>query len=103
MVERDDARDDRALMDGAADAVAELQTERRHLVGKAEVLRLRPYAASLVGGDARLDQRDRVVEPFARAFVSVVLHARRAADVEGAVVAGAIAHERLQDVEERLV
>ena len=32
-----------------------------------------------------------------------MLHRRRAADIEGAVVAGAVAHERLQDVEERLV
>ena len=53
--------------------------------------------------DARLDQRDRVVEPFARLLVGVVLHRRGAADIEGAVVAGAVAHERLQDVEERLI
>ncbi len=44
-----------------------------------------------------------LVEPFARLLVGVVLHRRGAADIEGAVVAGAVAHERLQDVEERLV
>ena len=36
-------------------------------------------------------------------LVGVALHRRRAPDVEGAVIAGAIAHEGLQDVEERLV
>ena len=55
------------------------------------------------GGDAGLDPFHRVVEPFARLLVGVVLRRRRASDIEGAVVAGAVAHERLQDVEEHLV
>ena len=32
-----------------------------------------------------------------------MLHRRRAPDIEGAVVAGAVAHERLQNIEERLI
>ena len=46
---------------------------------------------------------DRLVEPFAAQLVGVALRIGGAADVEGAVVAGAIAHVGLQDVEERLV
>jgi len=34
--------------------MAELQPERRHFVGEAEIRRLRPHGADLVGGDARL-------------------------------------------------
>src|SRR5262249_61251464 len=54
-------------------------------------------------GPPRLDERDRLVESLARLLVGVVLYWCGAADVEGAVVAGAVTHERLQDVEERLV
>ncbi len=41
--ERDHPRDDRALVQREAEAVAELQAEGRHLVGEAELLRLRPH------------------------------------------------------------
>jgi hypothetical protein len=47
--------------------------------------------------------RSIAVEPFAAFLVGVVLRRRGAADIEGAVIAGAVAHERLQDVEEGLV
>ena len=73
------------------------------LVGKAEILRFRPDRRHLVGRHARLDQRDRGVQPFAALDVRVALRRRGAADVEGAVVAGAIALVALQDVEERLI
>src|SRR5581483_11293323 len=47
VIHRDHARDDRPLVDRAADAVAELQAERRELVREAELLSLRPYARDL--------------------------------------------------------
>src|SRR5258708_17295892 len=56
MGERDDAADDWPLVQRQPEAMAELQTEGRHLVRKAELLRLWPHAADLVGADARLDQ-----------------------------------------------
>ena len=80
----------------------ELQAEGRHLVGEAE-FRGREHLADMRGRGARLDARDGVVEPLARHLVSVMLRRRRPHHVEGAVVAGAVAHERLQDVEEGLV
>src|SRR5262249_42098654 len=48
MIERDDARDDRPLVQREPEAMPELQAERRHLVGEAELLRLGPYLADLV-------------------------------------------------------
>ena len=66
-------------------------------------LRLRQRARDLVRADAGLQQVDRAVHPFARLAIRGALRRRRAADVERAVVARAIAHERLDDVEERLV
>src|SRR5215475_2945701 len=83
--------------------MAELQAERAHFIRKSELLGPRPYTADAVGRDARLDQLDSLVEPFARSPVGVVLDRRRAAHVEGAVIAGAIAHERLQDIEKGLI
>src|SRR5215472_13517598 len=74
--------------------MAKLQAERAHFIGKSEFLGPRPYTADAVGRDARLDQLDSLVEPFARSPVDVVLDRRRAAHVEGAATAGAIAHER---------
>src|SRR6202048_483995 len=103
MIEGDHPRDDGPLMQGKAEAMPELQPERRHLVGEPEILRLRPDLADLVGGDPRLDQRDRLVQPFARLLVGVVLDGSSAAHIEGAVVARAVPHEGLQDIEERLV
>ena len=46
---------------------------------------------------------DRRVEPLAALLVGVELGGRRVADVERAVVARPVAHERVDDVEERLV
>src|SRR5262245_1275805 len=103
MLERDYARDDRPLMNGAADAVSELQAKGAHFVGKAELLGLGPHTRYLVGRHARLDALDGPVEPVARLLVGVVLYRRGAADVEGAIVAGPVTHERLQDVKKGLV
>ena len=85
------------------EAVGELQAEGRHFVGEAELVRGRKHVADMRGGGAGLDAFDRAVEPLARLLVGVVLRRRGAADVEGAVVAGAVAHKGLQNVEERLV
>src|SRR6187401_335641 len=49
---------------------------------------------------AGLDAGDSIIEPLACLLVCVVLRGRRAYNIEGPVVAGAIAHEALQDVEE---
>ncbi len=99
----DEARDDRTLVESETDAVAELEAERRQLVGEAELLRLRPDLDHGVGRDAGLDQVDRQIKPLAAALVGVVLGRRRPSDIEGAVVAGAVADEGVEDVEEGLV
>ena len=53
--------------------------------------------------DARPHQLDRRVDPLARLLVGVALGVVRLADDERPVVAGLVADERLDDVEERLV
>ena len=73
------------------------------LVLHADVLGRRPDLRDLVGRRTRPHALDRVVEPLAAASVRVELRPCRVADVERAVVAGAVAHERVDDVEERLV
>jgi hypothetical protein len=83
--------------------VAELQTEGGALVGQADLLRARPHGGDLVGRHARPDQVDRRVEPLAAATVGIELRRRRVADVERAVVAGAVAVEGVDDVEEDLI
>src|SRR6266478_8064687 len=74
-----------------------------YLAVEADLLRLGKRARDLVGGHAGLDQRDRLVHPLARLLVGGDLRLRRAPHAEGAVVARAIADERHDDVEERLV
>ena len=103
MVERVHARDHRRLVQADADAVAELEPEARLLVGEAELLRGRPDRGDLVRRHAGADEVDRGIEPFAAARVGVELRVRHPADVERAVVARPVAHERVDDVEERLV
>ena len=103
MVERVDARDHRRLVQADAEAVPELQAEAGLLVGEAELLRGRPDARDLVGRRAGAHELDGVVEPLAALLVGVDLRVRDAADVERAVVARPVAHERVDDVEERLV
>src|SRR6185312_3875900 len=85
------------------ETVRELQAEGRHLIRKAELRCLREHLADVCGRRAWLDAGDSVVEPFARLLICVVLRGRRTHHVEGAVVASAITHEALQNVEECLV
>src|SRR5215212_4665062 len=95
------ARDHRRLVEANAEAVRELQAEARLLVGKAELLGTGPDLRDLVGRLPRLDERDGFVEPLAALLVGVELRPARSADAEAAVVAGPVAHERVDDVEER--
>ena len=103
MLERVDARDHRRLVEPDADPVPELETEARLLVREAELLGGRPDLRDPVRRHARPDELDRSVEPFAALLVRVELRLADAADVERAVVARPVAHERMDDVEERLV
>src|ERR1700710_713386 len=103
VVEAVQAGDHRRLVEADAKAVAELQAEARFLVGEALLLGGRPARGDLVGGDAGADQVDRVVEPLAALLVGVDLGLVGAADRERAVVARAVAHEGVDDVEESLV
>ena len=81
----------------------ELQAKAGLLVGEAELLRRGPHRGDLVGGDARLDELDGIVEPLAALPVGVDLGLVGAAHAERAVVARPVAHERVDDVEEGLV
>ena len=102
-LERVDARDHRRLVEADADPVPELEAEARLLVGEAELLGGRPDLRDPVRGHAGPHERDRRVEPLAALLVRVELRGADAADVERAVVARPVAHERVDDVEERLV
>src|SRR5206468_3326223 len=103
VVEGVEPADDRPLVQAQADAVAEVQAEGRHLAVEADLLRLREGARDLVGGDAGLDERDRLGHPLARLLVGGDLRPGGPAHAEGAVVTRAIADVRHDDVEERLV
>ena len=103
MVERDEAAEDGLFPDGEPDAVAELQREGRFLVGEAELLRLGPGLHDVRGGDPGPDQVNGGVQVVAAPRVGVDHGRRRAADGEGAVVAGPVAVVAVQDVEVRRV
>ena len=77
----------------------ELEREGRLLVREPELLRPRPHARHLGGGHAGPHERDRAVEQVAAAAVGVDLGPRGAAHRERAVVAGAVAHVAVEDVE----
>src|SRR5207237_7283985 len=98
-----ESADDRPLVECESESVAKLQPERFHLVVEAEVLRLWPGFGDEVGGQPGLDHVDPGIDPLASLLVGVALALRRAAHVEGAVVAGAVAVVGLDDVEECLV
>src|SRR5215472_3050079 len=83
--------------------MAEVQPERVHLARKPNHFRLGKSASNLVGRNAWLQEIDRFVHPFARIAVRGVLRWSSHPYVERSVVTGAITHERLDDVEERLV
>src|SRR5215510_166124 len=103
IVERVQPADDRPLVQAETDPVAEIEAEGGHLAVEADLLRLWERARDLVGGHAGLDQRDRLVHPFARLLVGGDLRLRRAPHTERAVVAGPVADEGHDDVEERLI
>ncbi len=90
-------------MQRQAEPVPELEAECRHLVREPEIGRLRPHARDPIRAHAGSDQLDGAIEPFAGFSVGIVLRRRGTTDVERAIVAGAITHERLQHVEEGLV
>ena len=81
----------------------ELQAEGRKLIRESEALRRRPDFRNDIGADARLDQRDRLVEPFAALLIGVMLRRRRATEVECSIVAGPVTLVAVQNVEKRLV
>src|SRR6266480_579832 len=103
MIERVQAADDRSLVECEAQAMPKLQAEGLHLALEAEVLRFRPGFGDQVGRYTGLHHVDPRIDPFARLRVGVALTLRRPADVEGPVVAGAVAVIGLDDVEEGLV
>ena len=81
----------------------ELQPERRKLIRESEALRRRPDFCNDIGADARLDQHDRLVEPFAALLVGIVLRRGCATEIERSIVAGPVALVSVQDVKKRLV
>ena len=83
--------------------MSELETEAGFFVWKAELLGGRPDLRDLVRRHAWPHERDRCIEPFAALLVRVQLGMADSADVERAVVARPVPHERMDDVEERLV
>src|SRR5919201_2793261 len=95
--------DDGPLMERQPEAMAKLEAEGLHLVLEAEVLRLRPRLRDRVGGHTGLDEVDAGIDPLACLLVGIALALGRAADIEGPVIAGAVAVIGLDDVEERLV
>ncbi len=103
VVERVHPRDHRRLVQADADAVPELESEAGLLVREAELLGGRPDRGDPVRRHPGPDERDRGIEPLAAPLVRVELRGADTADVERAVVARSVAHERVDDVEERLV
>ena len=71
MVEGDQPAEDRLLPDRQADAVPELQRERRFLVGEPELRRGRPDLGHVGGRGAGTHARDRRVEVVTAALVGV--------------------------------
>ena len=66
--------------------------------GKPNSVRLRPHRRDFRGRTAGTNQLDRRVEIVAASLVGIDQRVRRRADREAPVVAGAIAHVRVQDV-----
>jgi len=103
LLERSEPRDQRPLMQAEPQPVAEVEAKGLHLARKADLLRLREGARDLVAGHPGLQEVDRLVHPLARLPVRSALRSRRTAYIERPVVTSAIAHERLDHVEEGLV
>src|SRR5438105_5570000 len=103
LAQRAQAGNQRTLVQAEPEAMAEIEPEGVHLAREADLFCLRHGERDLVGRHAGLQQLDRAVHPFAGLAVGGALRRRRAADAECAVIARAVAHERLDDVEECLV
>src|SRR5262245_22903021 len=99
VLERHQPAHDRLLPDREPDAVAVLEAEARLLVGEAELLGPRPGGHDVGRRDAGLDHRDGDVQQLPAALVGVHHGVGGAAHREGAVVAGAVAHVGVEDVE----
>src|SRR5476649_2736982 len=101
MVEGDQPAEDWLLPDRQPDPVAVLESERRLLVGEPELLRRRPDRDDVGARGTGAYERDGLVHVLAAADICVALGDRGTPDGEGAVVAGAISHIAVQDIEER--
>src|SRR3989442_8954665 len=82
LAQRREPRDQRALVQPEAEAVAKVKAESVHLAREADVLRFGQRARDLVGRHPGSQQLDRLVHPLARLLVSRALRACRAPDVE---------------------
>ena len=98
MVERDEPADDRLLPNREPDAMTVLEREGRLFVREPELLCLRPYRGDLSGRSSRSDQLDCSVEVIAAAFIGIHHGVRGITDGEAAIVAGTVAHVRLQNI-----
>src|SRR5215813_255611 len=103
LVQGVEPRDDRTLVEPKAEPVAEVEAEGSHLALEADLLRLGKALGDALGGYARLDESDGAVHPVPRLLVGAVLGGSSPSHAERPVVAGAVAHEGLDDVEEGLV
>src|SRR5437016_3217627 len=77
VIHRHEATDDRPLVQGNAEAMAELQRKGLHLVREAELLRLREHHRNLVSADAGAHARNCRIHPAPRSLVGVPLRIRR--------------------------
>src|ERR1035437_4496662 len=98
-----EATDHRTLVQSKAEAMAELQTEGRHLVGEAKLSCGGTGFGDHVGASTGADQIDGLIHPLACLGVGVALRAGRTADGQGPVVTRAVTVERTDDVKECLV
>src|SRR6202023_869295 len=98
MVERNQATDHGFFPDREADAVAVLQRKASFFVGESELFCLRPHRGNLGGGAARANQFDGGIEIITAALVGVDHGARTVPNCEAAVITGAIAHVRMENV-----
>src|SRR5260370_6799065 len=98
MLEGNQSADYRLFPDGQADAVSVLQRERCFFIGKAKLLGFGPHGSDLRGGSSRPHQRDRGVEIFTAAFVSIDHGVRSVTYREAAVGTSAVTHVGNEDV-----
>src|SRR5947209_6494647 len=76
-----------------------LERESGLFIRKAELFRFGPELDDIGSGHARFDGVDGLIQDIPAVLVGVYLRLRRAANDERAIVAGAVAHVAVQDVE----